>query len=58
MVFVLIGDAGVVMRPGFREVEEWSEFGDQVDSGCLVDVLLDERTLLTLKWVEGWFRSH
>ncbi len=55
---MLVGDADVVIRPGFGEVEEWSEFGDQVDSGCLVGILTDQRALLALERVIGWYWSY
>ena len=38
LVFKLVRDTDVVVRPSFSEVEEGREFGDQVDSGCLIDV--------------------
>ena len=53
LVFVLVGDADVVVRPCLGEVEEGGEFRDQIDSGCLVGVLPDYRALLAWKGVVG-----
>lgn len=54
---MLIGDADVVVRPCFDEVEVWSEVSNQIDSGRLVGVLSDEHALLALIGVVRW-RSH
>ena len=61
---MLVGDADVVVGPGFGEVEEGGEFCDEVDSRCLVRVLADENALLALLvlkgvvswccWSDGW----
>ena len=45
------------MCPCFGGVEEWSEFGNEVDSRSLVGGLADEHTLLAFKGVERWSRG-